>query len=445
MNGSLDSFSCKSNNSRNWGMFTNVSNSISSRLAGEITHDDIIPRVKDKRGRNRLLNGEIEDKDIKETENDWLLAHKEVCQWRLNMNVPYIFLNAKDYQIETSQHKMVFRVDDTETGDAYLWFKSCTNMLHPDYADELSRRFEALENISGLGITFTKKSSPYLSVKHDYDVLMRAFNSIVNKIINLRWVVAYHTVNCKKVVDVKGKYHFVGGKKVVDREEKYHFVGGKKVVDVKGKYHFVGRKKVVDKEEKYHFVGGKKVVDKEETKRLRAKKREEIKALNKSMGLNSDKIEWFRVSEVGKSNYMCHIHAIFYGLRFIPIEWLKKEWHKLTGDSYMVWVSKRNKKASKHAVKYLTKNISPKHDLSLSLVMLWALNARAWGCSRSLLTKIHKHDKKIILDDMGLSDEPRYTVKCLGLYLGGEYSGVYKILEDPPPNSEGGAWGLNDG
>ena len=164
MSGSLDSFSRKSNNSRNWGMFTNVSNSISPHAVDEITYDEIIPRVKDKRGRNRLLNGEIEDKDIKETENDWLLAHGEVCGSRLKMDVPYIFLNAKDYQIETSQHKMVFSVVDNETNEKYLWFKSCTNMLHPDYADELSRRFEALNDISGLGITFTKKASRYLPI-----------------------------------------------------------------------------------------------------------------------------------------------------------------------------------------------------------------------------------------------------------------------------------------
>jgi len=374
MNISLDKKACKTNYS---GMFTNVTQSISPCVAGSITYDEVIPRVTGKRGRKKLLAGEIED--IKRTEEDWLLAHGEVCHSRGKMNVSYVVMNAKDYQIETSHHRLVFSVVDNIAKEEYLWFKSCTNMLHPDYADELSRRFKALDGLSGLGVTFTKKASPYTSVKHDYNILMKAFSSIVEKIINLRWVVAHHTVN------------------------------------------------------------GKRVVDRKETKRLRDKKREEIKALNESMGLNGDKIEWFRVSEVGKDNYMCHIHAIIYGLNFIPIAWLKKEWHKLTGDSYMVWVSPRNKKASKHAVKYLTKNISPEHNLSTSLAMLWALNARAWGCSRSLLTKIHKQDKRLILDDMGLSgDDSRYTIKCLGLYLGGEYSGIYKIVGDPPP------WELGD-
>jgi hypothetical protein len=243
-------------------------------------------------------------------------------------------------------------------------------MLNPTYAEELSRRFKALDNLSGLGITFTKKANPYTSVKNDYAVLMKAFNSMVEKIVNLRWIVAYHTVK------------------------------------------------------------GKKTIDREETKRLRDEKREEIKALNKSMGLDSDKIEWFRVSEIGKSNYMAHIHAIFYGLNFIPIEWLKKEWHKLTGDSYMVWVSKRNVKASSHAVKYITKTIKGK-NLSMSLVMLWALNARAWGCSRSLLTKIHTRDKEIILENAGLdNDTSRYTITCLGLYPNCDFTGLYKIMDD---------------
>jgi hypothetical protein len=330
-----------------------------------------MPRKKGKRGRDKLKSGEIPSDEVKNTEEDWLLSYHETCKPRSQMDVPCIFMNAKDYMKETSSHRLVFHILNDETSQEYLWFKECTNMLCTTYAEELERRFKGLDTLSGLGITFTKKSSQYTSVKNDYAVLMKAFNSIVEKIVNLRWIVAYHTVK------------------------------------------------------------GKKTVDRKETKRLRDEKREQIKALNKSMGLDSDKIEWFRVSEIGKSNYMAHIHAIFYGINFIPIEWLKKEWHKLTGDSYMVWVSQRNAKASSHAVKYITKTIKGK-NLSMSLVMLWALNARAWGCSRSLLTEIRDHDKALILEDAGLeNDTNRYTITCLGLYPADDFTGLYKIGNDP--------------
>jgi len=345
---------------------------ISERDASALFHDEIMPRVSGKRGRNRLRRGEIID--IKQTESDWLLSYHETIKPRNKMDLNYIVLNAEDYKKETNAHRLVFSIDDNETGDSYLWFKPCLNMLNKEYAEELEKTFKGLDSLLGLGITFTIKSNPYHSVKHDYDRLMSCFDKMTEKIRNLRWISAYTTT-----------------------------------------------------------PDGKKVIDKKATKKARDREKEKIRRRLKSMGLDGDKIQWFRVSEIGKETFECHIHVIYYGLDYIPHDWLKDEWYKLTHDSYVVWVSKGKKKASSYARKYITKQIRSK-ETPPSLLLMWAMGSRVWGCSKGLLQRIKDSYNKLILTDAKLfGDTSRYTIKCLGLYLNNDYTGIYRITTDPPP------------
>jgi len=368
---------CDSNQSPNLLLKTSkdiIIKTISDRDANGLLHDDIMPRVAGKRGRNKLKRGEIDD--VKQTEADWLSAYNETCKPRNKMNFDYIVLNADDYKTETQRHKMVFQINDNETGNTYLWFKNCTNMLTLDYAEDLERRFAGLDNLLGLGVTFTIRSNPYHSVCYDYNRLMAAFNKMIEKIVNLRWVEVYKT-----------------------------------------------------------NPNGKKVIDRPATKRARDIQRRKIKNSLQSMGLDADKIQWFRVSEIGENTYMTHIHAIFFGIDYIPIDWLESEWLKLTKDSSLVWVSKRQKKASSYALKYITKQIRTK-ETPVSLLILWALGSRVWGCSKGLLQKIKESYNKLILNDAKLfGDISRYTIKCLGIYLNGDYSGLYLVTSDPPSNT----------
>jgi len=347
-----------------------VVKTITEYNADAILHDGIMTRVAGKRGRNRLMRGEIDD--VKQTESDWLLSYHETIKPRDKMDLNYIVLNAEDYKKETNSHRLVFRVDDRETGDSYLWFKPCLNMLNNEYAEELEKTFKGLDSLLGLGITFTIKSNPYHSVKYDYDRLMSCFNKMTEKIRNLRWIVVYTTT-----------------------------------------------------------PDGKRIVDKKATKNARDRERENIKKRLKSVGLNSDKIEWFRVSEIGKETFECHIHAIYYGIDYIPHDWLKDEWYKLTQDSYVVWVSRGKKKASSYARKYITKQIRSK-ETPQSLLLMWAMGSRVWGCSKGLLQRIKDSYNRLLCNKAGL-DPSRFKVSILGLYLYDDYTGIYRITSDPPP------------
>lgn len=129
------------------------------------------------------------------------------------------------------------------------------------------------------------------------------------------------------------------------------------------------------------------------------------------------KIEYFRVCEIGRRNYTVHYHLIFYGVKYIKQKWLSEVWKEITGDSYVVWVSRRNRKAVDYAMKYITKMIR-EGNAEEGYLILWASGLRVWSCSRGLF-------------DMEEEKETGGGWVLLGLCLCDKYEGLYVVEWDP--------------
>ena len=133
---------------------------------------------------------------------------------------------------------------------------------------------------------------------------------------------------------------------------------------------------------------------------------------------NAD-IEYFRVCEIGKENYTVHYHVIVYGVKYISQKWLSKVWKEITGDSYVVWVSRRNKKAIHYVRKYITKTLKS-GEIDDGYLMIWACGLRVWSSSRGLFD-----------DDISKNDDrhQKEVWVLLGLCINCDYEGVYEVRD----------------
>jgi hypothetical protein len=97
---------------------------------------------------------------------------------------------------------------------------------------------------------------------------------------------------------------------------------------------------------------------------------------------------FFMMSEYGENMRMVHLHIFIKGLE--PPRTVKEfqdlhrdisdAWHRITGDSYNVWISRMKRRADRYFMKYILKATSK--GFTDSLILAWACGLRVWTCSR---------------------------------------------------------------
>ena len=82
-----------------------------------------------------------------------------------------------------------------------------------------------------------------------------------------------------------------------------------------------------------------------------------------------------------------HIHVLFCGVRFIPIDWLRETWNKLEPNPHSVNLDNKfrtfdnPRRALGYLMKYVTKVLRNGDDIPMSLVINWALGLRTLAFS----------------------------------------------------------------
>jgi len=83
-----------------------------------------------------------------------------------------------------------------------------------------------------------------------------------------------------------------------------------------------------------------------------------------------------------------HIHVLFCGVRFIPIDWIRETWNKLEPNPRSVDLDNKfrifdnPKRALGYLMKYVTKTLRKGDEIPMSLVVNWALRLRTISLSR---------------------------------------------------------------
>lgn len=128
---------------------------------------------------------------------------------------------------------------------------------------------------------------------------------------------------------------------------------------------------------------------------------------------------FFYVMEIGENNLMVHLHVILYGIMRVEHSWLSREWHKITGDSYIVYCSAPHhpKTAKGYVSKYLSKAMHG--ELTDGVRLTWASGRRLWGCSRGLFGWLG--------DDLPVSEGWTWDIY---LVSGVSYVGCYEVVDD---------------
>jgi hypothetical protein len=101
-----------------------------------------------------------------------------------------------------------------------------------------------------------------------------------------------------------------------------------------------------------------------------------------------DKFEYFLMTEYGRNNNVVHLHIFISGIEppKTAIEFrnlhtlISNEWHKITGNSFVVWISRMKQHADRYFMKYILKNTQKK--FTDGLILAWACGMRVWTCSR---------------------------------------------------------------
>jgi hypothetical protein len=82
-----------------------------------------------------------------------------------------------------------------------------------------------------------------------------------------------------------------------------------------------------------------------------------------------------------------HIHVLFCGVRFIPIDWIRETWNKLEPNPYSVDLDNKfrsfdnPRRALGYLMKYIIKTLRQGDDIPMSLVINWALGLRTLAFS----------------------------------------------------------------
>lgn len=108
------------------------------------------------------------------------------------------------------------------------------------------------------------------------------------------------------------------------------------------------------------------------------------------------KLKYFACREISHGEGVCHIHMLVLNKKFISQSRIKRLWHKITTDSFKVWVSKRNRRAVEYISKYFTKTM--KGILTDSIVALWACGQRVFSTSSKLFQEYEEEENEIIVD-----------------------------------------------
>jgi len=98
-------------------------------------------------------------------------------------------------------------------------------------------------------------------------------------------------------------------------------------------------------------------------------------------------VKIIKVVEWQKNGLGYHIHVLFCGVRFIPIEWIRKTWDKLEPNPHSVQLDNKfktfedPKRALGYLMKYVTKTLRQGDEIPMSLVINWALGLRTLAFS----------------------------------------------------------------
>jgi len=98
-------------------------------------------------------------------------------------------------------------------------------------------------------------------------------------------------------------------------------------------------------------------------------------------------VKIIKVVEWQENGLGYHIHVLFCGVRFIPIEWIRETWDKLEPNPHSVQLDNKfktfdnPKRALGYLMKYVTKTLRQGDEIPISLVINWALGLRTLAFS----------------------------------------------------------------
>jgi hypothetical protein len=111
------------------------------------------------------------------------------------------------------------------------------------------------------------------------------------------------------------------------------------------------------------------------------------------------KYPWVKIikcSEWQENGLGYHIHVLFCGVRWIPIDWIRETWDKLEPNPASVELDNKfrtfdnPRRALGYLMKYVTKTLRQGDDIPMSLVINWALGLRTLAFSR-LFSRFSSH------------------------------------------------------
>jgi hypothetical protein len=92
-----------------------------------------------------------------------------------------------------------------------------------------------------------------------------------------------------------------------------------------------------------------------------------------------------------------HIHALFCGISYIDIEWIRETWAKFEPNYHSVELKPFDNagRALAYLMKYVTKSLRSGEDIPMSLIINWALHLRTVAFSHSFSTQKTISNQKV--------------------------------------------------
>jgi hypothetical protein len=140
------------------------------------------------------------------------------------------------------------------------------------------------------------------------------------------------------------------------------------------------------------------------------------------------KYPWVRVIksvEWQENGVGYHIHALFCGISYIDIEWIRETWAKFEPNYHSVELKPFDNpgRALAYLMKYVTKSLRTGEDIPMGLVINWALHLRTVAFSHSFSTQKTISNGNFgvweFLGFMPLSLAESYTDQEILAYFGG--------------------------
>ena len=119
------------------------------------------------------------------------------------------------------------------------------------------------------------------------------------------------------------------------------------------------------------------------------------------------KYPWVKIikcSEWQQNGIGYHIHVLFCGVRWIPIDWIRETWSKLEPNPHGVDLDNKfrtfdnPRRALGYLMKYVTKTLRKGNEMPMSLIINWALRLRTISLSRRFSPLKNNSNEKIKTD-----------------------------------------------